>query len=97
MLAIIPRSMIIFLSLSKVSKYFIVDTVSFCDIAIFPFVRQFSNVDFNYFIATYPKLNNWLQLIIESELFLSVMKKYPQWKFGDNPQIINFKENLIHA
>ena len=84
-------------NLLKDSKYFIADSVSFCDIAIFPFVRQFSNVNSNYFIATYPKLNNWLRLIIESELFLSVMKKYPQWKFGDNPQIINFKENLIHA
>ena len=83
--------------LLKDSKYFINESISFCDIAIFPFVRQFSNVDLNYFIETYPKLNNWLQLIIESELFISVMKKYPQWKFGDNPQIVNFKENLIHA
>ena len=79
------------------TKYLSRNSMDIVDIAIFPFVRQFSNVDLNYFIETYPKLNNWLQLIIESELFISVMKKYPQWKFGDNPQIVNFKENLIHA
>ena len=72
------------------TKYLLRNDMSISDIAIFPFVRQFSNVDFNYFIATYPKLNNWLQLIIESELFLSVMNKYLEYKNEAEPLITNF-------
>ena len=73
-------------------KYFVSESISFSDIAIFPFIRQFSNVDLDYFIKKYPKIYSWLQLILESDLFISVMKKYPQWKIGDRSLIINFKK-----
>jgi glutathione S-transferase len=60
------------------------DRISLADIAIFPFLRQFSRVDWIWFSAThYTYLKQWLQRLELSELFLSVMKKYPPWASGD--------------
>ena len=67
------------------------------DIAIFPFIRQFANVDIKYFSNSFPKTNDWLNRIKDSELFKSVMKKYPQWNFRDKPKIINFKSELVES
>ncbi len=50
------------------------------DIAIFPFIRQFSNVDKNWFQSSnYQNLNQWLNGLVESDLFNSIMEKYPAW------------------
>jgi glutathione S-transferase len=54
------------------------------DIAIFPFIRQFSGVDGVWFKACeYVFLREWLNARLASELFLGVMKKYPFWQPGD--------------
>lgn len=54
------------------------------DIAIFPFVRQFAHVDIEWFDnSTYDSLKRWLSDYKESDIFLSIMKKYPAWKEGD--------------
>ena len=61
-------------------KYLLADQLTFSDVAIFPFVRQFAFVDKAWFDrAPYPKLQNWLQYFLESGLFLSVMSKIPRW------------------
>ena len=53
----------------------------FSDAAILPFVRQFSMVEPKEFNAlALPKLQQWLGTSLESDLFLSVMQKFPQWK-----------------
>ena len=50
------------------------------DIAIFPFIRQFKGVDSQWFEASpYQKLNIWLNSLITSELFISIMKKHPTY------------------
>ena len=55
----------------------------FADIAIFPFIRQFANADRGWFDAQdLPKLQAWLEGLVTSELFASVMAKHPQWKAG---------------
>lgn len=55
------------------------------DHAIFPFVRQFANVDREWFDAQkLPALQKWLSDHLRSDLFQSTMKKYPQWKTGDD-------------
>ena len=55
-------------------------TPSLADIAIFPFVRQFAAVDAAWFeTASYPKLQAWLNRLVESELFISVMEKQPTY------------------
>lgn len=54
------------------------------DVAIFPFVRQFAFVDKEKFDAqALPGLQQWLDYFLESDLFLSVMNKYPFWAEGD--------------
>ncbi|MGR6839232.1 glutathione S-transferase [Aliivibrio wodanis] len=56
------------------------DEYSFADIAILPFIRQFAFVDINWFTnSKYQNVYRWLIAFIESELFLSVMRKYPTW------------------
>lgn len=54
--------------------------LSWIDIAIFPFIRQFSMVDLQKFNALpIPQTKHWLNDLLESELFNSVMFKYPVW------------------
>jgi len=54
------------------------------DMAIFPFIRQFANVDLDWFESSdYQKLNLWLNQQIESDLFIAIMDKYPAWQMGD--------------
>jgi glutathione S-transferase len=54
--------------------------LSWVDIAIFPFVRQFSMVNPQQFEGLpFPKLKHWLADRLESNLFQSVMEKYPTW------------------
>lgn len=56
------------------------------DIALFPFVRQFAATDQTWFDAQpLPALQRWLSDLLQTELFASVMNRYPQWKTGDAP------------
>ena len=56
------------------------DTRGFCDIAIFPFVRQFRIADIDWFDkAPIPHLHKWLMGLMSSDLFSTIMKKYPTW------------------
>jgi glutathione S-transferase len=65
-------------------RYLRSDSLSAVDIAVMPFVRQFSGVDTNWWSERpYPRVATWLEQLLESDLFKSVMKKYPQWKDGD--------------
>ncbi|HSH54313.1 MAG TPA: glutathione S-transferase [Methylotenera sp.] len=67
-------------SLLSESKFLLADHISLADIAIFPFIRQFSSVDTAWFeTARYPKLQIWLKGLVESELFLSIMEKQPTY------------------
>ena len=67
-------------------SYLVADRITLADAAIFPFIRQFYGVNPKWFDqAPYPKLQRWLNEWLESELFLSVMHKYPQWHAGDPP------------
>lgn len=55
--------------------------ISFADIAIFPFIRQFSRVDLEWFQKSpYHGVIEWLARIESSSLFLSIMKKYEPWE-----------------
>lgn len=64
------------------------DTLSLADMAILPFVRQFANVDRAWFDGTpYSSLQDWLEGLLSSALFDSVMKKYPVWCEGDTGEL----------
>jgi len=58
------------------SNYLLSSQLTLADIAIFPFIRQFAAVDSSWFeTAPYPKLRNWLNTLLQSSLFVSVMVK----------------------
>ena len=62
------------------NPYLLANNLSWVDVAIFPFIRQFSMVDSQKFEELpFPKTKEWLNQLLESELFQSVMQKYPVW------------------
>ena len=61
---------------------------SLTDIAIFPFIRQFAATDQAWFDAQpLPALHGWLGQLLTSDLYTSIMHRYPQWRAGDIPTI----------
>ena len=63
------------------SQYLLGNKMTWVDVAIFPFIRQFSMVDQQRFESLpIPHLQQWLRRQIESRLFLSVMDKHPTWR-----------------
>ena len=64
----------------KLNAYLLSNKLSWVDVAIFPFIRQFSMADQKSFDALpFTHLQAWLGQLIESELFNSVMNKHPAW------------------
>ncbi len=65
----------------QATQYLMGDQMTWVDVAIFPFIRQFSMVDLKGFDdLPIPAVKKWLAQHIESELFHSVMHKYPVWR-----------------
>lgn len=62
-------------------SYLAGDRLSYVDVAVFPFVRQFANVEPAWF-ETLPlaALQHWLTAQLNSELFLGVMQKHKVWQ-----------------
>jgi len=51
---------------------------SLVDYAIFPFIRQFSAVEKNWWDEPqFPNLHRWLSYFLNGELFTAIMKKHP--------------------
>lgn len=68
------------------------DVRGFADIAIFPFIRQFRIADPQWFdAAPIPNVQKWLSRLMASDLFASVMRKYPLWK--ETGEAFLFPEN----
>ena len=62
------------------SQYLLGNKMSWVDIAIFPFIRQFSMVDTKRFEKLpIPATQRWLDKHLKSELFNEVMQKHPVW------------------
>lgn len=70
--------------LAATGPYLLGDRPSLADLAIFPFVRQFANVDRTWFDGQpWPALGDWLAGWLASAQFERVMKKYARWRPGD--------------
>tara|TARA_Y100001970_G_scaffold47925_2_gene60665 strand:+ start:4594 stop:5175 length:582 start_codon:yes stop_codon:yes gene_type:complete len=74
------------------NQYLMSNKISIADIAIFPFIRQFANVDYKWFENNYFNLNKWLNNISSSKLFISIMNKYNTWDKNEEPMIIRFNQ-----
>ena len=62
------------------SQYLLGSKMTWVDVAIFPFIRQFSMVNPQEFDnLPFAATKKWLKQQMESELFNSVMHKYPTW------------------
>jgi len=71
-------------------KYYFIQNnhLSYVDMALFPFIRQFYFVNTSWFeSAPYPHLNAWLQALLSSKLFSNIMAKYPIWQ-SQSKQVI---------
>ena len=56
------------------------------DIAIFPFVRQFANIDIKWFSEFgWQKLQNWLNAFVGSNMFDKSQKKFVKWRPAADP------------
>jgi glutathione S-transferase len=70
-------------------RFLLRDTSSLADMAIVPFVRQFASVDRAWFEASSLRLlRDWLDGIVHSALFESVMPKFAAWKSGDEGRLL---------
>ena len=66
----------------KNSVFLAGNSISFIDIAIFPFIRQFALFDMNWFVTSpYKNTQNWLNTFLcQTEFNDIVMKKFNTWK-----------------
>ena len=62
------------------------------DVAVFPFIRQFAGVESDWWAdAPYPCTRRWLERWLQSELFSTIMAKYPRWEAGQPGQPFPFE------
>ena len=60
--------------------YLMGDKPSLADYAIFPFIRQFSNVERDWWNAPeFPAIHGWLDSFLNSDIFQTIMQKHPVW------------------
>ena len=78
-------------NLLKGSQYINCSHLTIIDYLIFPFIRQYRNVDEKWFdCLNFPFLKMWLYDLMNSNDFLSVMKKYKIWNSSEKPVYTNF-------
>jgi glutathione S-transferase len=67
------------------------DRVTLADMAIAPFVRQFANVDATWFASQpWPRLQRWLDTIVDSARFQHIMRPVEAWKPGTEGIVFPF-------
>lgn len=75
------------------SKWMFGKNCSLADMALLPFIRQFSNIDSHWFYSqNLPNVQKWLNYFLETNHFLQIMNKYSIWT-SNNPPIIFSKSN----
>ena len=70
-------------------NYLMGEEIQLLDIAIFPFIRQFANVNPDLFSKRFPKIFTWYTKINNLNRFKNIMKKYDFWSNNHEPLIIN--------
>ena len=72
------------------TKWFFSNNVNKIDISVLPFIRQFANVDINWFDSNYFYLSAWLKKIMDSDIFNQIMKKFEVWDENERGELIIF-------
>ncbi len=72
------------------NMFLVSDKMQIVDIAIFPFLRQYAFVNKLQFSKSFVKLNNYLERILNTNLFKSIMQKYPVWSLESEKIITDF-------
>ena len=72
------------------NMFLVSDKMQIVDIAIFPFLRQYAFVNKLQFSKSFVKLNSYLERILNTNLFKSVMQKYPVWSLESEKIITDF-------
>tara|TARA_B100001027_G_scaffold123123_1_gene85028 strand:+ start:820 stop:1413 length:594 start_codon:yes stop_codon:yes gene_type:complete len=65
-------------------------TISLADIAIMPFIRQFSNVVIGFFNNRFTFLSKWKLSLISLEIFSKIMNKFEIWEEDKKGESIFF-------
>ena len=74
------------------------ENCSLADIAILPFVRQFSNIDRVWFdTQSWQHLNRWLTAFLNSSRFKSIMTRYDKWVVGSPVVLFPGEPKLFSA
>ena len=68
------------------------NNLSLGDMAILPFIRQFANVDIAWFNKRFINLSDWLEKLINTKIFISMMIKYNIWNTLDKGEEIVFND-----
>ena len=70
-------------------KFLFSNNISLADVALLPFVRQFSNVDIIWFRKRFIHLSGWMDGLIGMEIFQAMMKKFEIWNpLGEGEEVI---------
>ena len=74
----------------KDKSFFFGASISLADIAVMPFIRQFSNVDIGFFNNRFTFLSKWKQSLISLEIFSKMMNKFEVWEEDKKGESILF-------
>ena len=74
----------------KDKSFFFGATISLADIAVMPFIRQFSNVDIGFFNNRFTFLSKCKQSLISLEIFSKMMYKFEVWEEDKKGESILF-------
>lgn len=78
------------------SSWMFGENCSLSDMAILPFVRQFYNIDNEWFNAQgWQNLHRWLISFLGSTRFSSIMAKYDKWVSGDSTVLFPSEPKLF--
>ena len=74
------------------SKNLFGNEITLGDMALLPFVRQFANVDIKRFKSVFVNMSNWLERLVQLDIFNNMMKKFDVWENGKEGNIIIFNK-----
>ena len=78
-------------SILKTTKYLVNGNLCLADIALMPFIRQCAYVDIEWFENNFKYISKWLDNLIRSNLFQSIMHKFDIWDSDFEGVIVKWK------